>query len=81
MTRLPRDISGTELIQALGRLGYEATRTRGSHVRVTTQRDGEHSEAIPLHQSLKVATLHSILRGVAAHHNLTRHQLLDILFG
>ena len=34
--RLPRDLSGQELARALRRLGYEVTRQRGSHIRVTT---------------------------------------------
>jgi len=38
--RLPRDIEGPRLVKALNLLGYEATRQRGSHIRVTTQRDG-----------------------------------------
>jgi predicted RNA binding protein YcfA (HicA-like mRNA interferase family) len=35
--KLPRDVSGTDLIRALGRIGYTATRTTGSHVRLTIQ--------------------------------------------
>jgi hypothetical protein len=33
--RLPRDLSGEELIRKLRRLGYEQTRQTGSHVRLT----------------------------------------------
>ncbi len=40
--KLPRDISGTELAKALGRYGYTVTRQTGSHLRLTTQTDGEH---------------------------------------
>jgi len=39
--RLPRDTDGPRLVKALSVLGYEATRQKGSHIRVTTQRDGE----------------------------------------
>jgi predicted RNA binding protein YcfA (HicA-like mRNA interferase family) len=35
--RLPRDLSGSQLIKALKRLGYQPTRQTGSHVRLTTQ--------------------------------------------
>ena len=31
--RLPRDVSGAELLAALRRLGYGSVRQRGSHVR------------------------------------------------
>ncbi len=36
--KLPRDLSGSQLIKALAALDYEKTRQRGSHARVTTQR-------------------------------------------
>ena len=65
--RLPRNLSGAELIKALNKhLGYLPTRQRGSHIRITTQRDGENHEAVPLHQPLKIGTLASILKRVAA---------------
>ena len=78
--RLPRDLSGTELARALGRLGYEATRQTGSHVRVTRSDGGEHHVTIPDHDPLKVGTLNSILRDVAAHLGLAREELLEKLF-
>ena len=34
--KLPRDISGMELVAALAVLGYQVTRQAGSHVRLTT---------------------------------------------
>ncbi|HEX9785894.1 MAG TPA: N-6 DNA methylase, partial [Opitutaceae bacterium] len=55
--KLPRDVSGAQLINALRRLGYQQDRQRGSHVRVTRQRDGEDHEAIPNHNAIKVGTL------------------------
>lgn len=47
--KLPRDVSGAALVKALDALGYAVDRQRGSRVRVTTQRDGEHHEAVPNH--------------------------------
>jgi len=41
--KLPRNLNGADLQKALHRLGYEATRQRGSHVRITTQVNGEAS--------------------------------------
>ena len=64
---------------ALRRLGYQATRERGSHVRVTTQVNGEHHEVIPRHQPIRVKTLSSILKSIAAHHELTVEELLEQL--
>ena len=49
--KLPRDVNGAALLASLRHLGYEALRQRGSHVRVTTQVNGEHHEVIPPAQS------------------------------
>ena len=75
--RLPRGVSGAALRTSLRRLGYEAVRQRGSHVRVTTQVNGEHHEVIPLHDPIKVKTLLSILKSVALHHEMSVEELLD----
>jgi predicted RNA binding protein YcfA (HicA-like mRNA interferase family) len=74
--KLPRDVSGPELIKALRVLGYAVDRQRGSHIRVTTQQDGEHHEAVPNHNPIKIGTLSSILKSVAAHHKLTVEELV-----
>lgn len=76
---LPRDVSGETLERALRRLGYVVTRQRGSHVRVTTQLNGEHHEVVPRHRPIRVKTLSSILKSVAAHHDLTVESLLEQL--
>jgi predicted RNA binding protein YcfA (HicA-like mRNA interferase family) len=78
--KLPRDLSGDELAKALGRFGYVPTRQRGSHVRLTTQLNGEHHVTIPRHNPLRVGTLKSILDLVAAHVGLSRDELLERLF-
>lgn len=69
--RIPRDLAGRQLAHSLRVLGYVVTRQKGSHLRITTQRDGEHHEVIPDHRPLKVGTLRSILKSVAAHHRLS----------
>ena len=77
--KLPRDVSGSRLLTALRILGYEPTRQRGSHVRVTTQRNGEHHEVVPLHDPIRIKTLASILRSIARHHALSVQDLLKKL--
>ena len=77
--KLPRDVSGRELAVALRKLGYLETRQRGTHIRVTTQRDGEHHEVVPDHHPIKCGTLNSILKSVGRHHRLTREDLLRVL--
>ena len=77
--KLPRDVSGAELIKALRNLGYGNPRQRGSHIRITTQENGEHHEVIPNHTPIKVGTLHAILKSIAAHHQLTVQELIEKL--
>jgi predicted RNA binding protein YcfA (HicA-like mRNA interferase family) len=56
--KLPRDVSGEELVRALRKLGYELTRQTGSHMRVTSKAQGkEHHVTVPAHKQLKVGTL------------------------
>ena len=74
--KLPRDVSGASLRVALRRLGYEAVRRRGSHVRITTQVNGEHHEVIPLHCPIKTKTLSTIPKSVARHHGMSVEGLL-----
>ena len=78
--KLPRNLSGDELAQALKRLGYTVTRQTGSHMRLTTQQQGEHHLTIPCHNPLRVGTLNAILSEVAAHLGQTRDELLIELF-
>ena len=78
--RLPRDLSGAQLAQRLERLGYGVTRKTGSHMRLTSQVGGAHHVTIPDHDSLRVGTLAAILNSVAAHHGITKDELLLRLF-
>ena len=78
--KLPRDLTGDELISALVRFGYIATRQTGSHVRLTSRRSDEHHVTVPRHSPLRVGTLNGILSDVAAHAGMTRAELIDVLF-
>ena len=77
--RLPRDLAASRLIRALSRLGYETVRQTGSHIRVRTERDGEHQVTIPAHNPLKLGTLSAILADIASHHGMGRDELLELL--
>jgi len=78
--KLPRDLKGNELAQALKVFGYQVTRQTGSHIRLTTQQNGEHHITIPRHNSLRVGTLAAILGDVAQHFGSTREQITEKLF-
>jgi hypothetical protein len=40
--RLPRDLSGAELVNALRKFEYEVSRQAGRHIRLTTLKNGVH---------------------------------------
>jgi predicted RNA binding protein YcfA (HicA-like mRNA interferase family) len=80
--KLPRDVGGEELALLLRKYSYQITRQTGSHMRLTSTFKGtEHHITIPRHGSLKVGTLNSILKDIAAYLELERDQLVEELFG
>ena len=78
--RLPRDLSGSDLVKRLDRLGYHVTRQTGSHIRLTSTAHGEHHITVPRHDPLRIGTLAAVLDAVAVHHGLSRDTLLERLF-
>ena len=79
--KLPRDLTGTELVKALRPLGYRVTRQTGSHIRLTCDTPKQHHITVPAHDPLKIGTLSGILNDVATHFSLTREELFKQLFG
>ena len=77
--KLPRDVSGSRLIKELRKLGYEVTRQKGSHARITTHECGDHHDVVPNHHPLKVGTLSSLLKSIATHHRLSLEELIQLL--
>ena len=75
--RMPRDLSGSELVKKLKFLGYSVTRQSGSHIRLSTTVGGQHHITIPEHDPLKVGTLSGILTDVATHHKMTKDDLIQ----
>ncbi len=78
--RMPRDLSGKELINRLERLGYRVTRQTGSHIRLSCDQPKAHHITIPNHDPLRIGTLSAILVDIAASRQLTRDELLRKLF-
>ena len=80
--KLPRDLSGDEVIKCLCRdWGYEVEHRRGSHVKLSTYIRGEGllTVTIPAHPVLKVGTLNAILQVVAKQKNVLKEDLLNSL--
>lgn len=79
--RLPRDVSGADLVALLKPLGYTITRQTGSHIRLATQQHGEHVLILPTHDHLlRARTPAAILSDVAHHFEISRDDLIGRLF-
>ena len=57
--KLPRDVSGSEAVRALRRLGFAVTRQDGSHIRMSK---GAVHVTVPNHREILPKTLQSVLR-------------------
>ena len=79
MTRLPRSLSGEELVRRLRKLEYRVIRQHGSHAVLKTPLAGGHLCFIPMHKAIKPGTLEDILKGIAAGHGLRLNELLELL--
>lgn len=74
MTRLPR-VSGKQMIAALGKVGFETVRTKGSH-NFLRHEDGR-TTVVPVHggETLGPGLMSKIMRDC----ELTRERLADLL--
>ena len=78
--KIPRDLSGNDLIKLLVRhWGYRQIHQIGSHIILETDAPAHQRLAVPNHSALRVGTLNGILRAVAQHKHTTREDLLKHL--
>jgi predicted RNA binding protein YcfA (HicA-like mRNA interferase family) len=76
--KLPRDLSGHELVASLCRdWGYVVVNQVGSHIILQTDEPTSHRVAVPAHKALRVGTLNGILRDVAGHKGVDRQSVLE----
>lgn len=62
MSKLPRGLSGKEVVKALQRAGFYVKRQKGSHI--VLRRDNPFAQVVvPDHKSIDTGTLASILDG------------------
>ena len=81
MAKIPRDISGKELLKLLNKYDYKITRRTGSHIRLTSTYKGiEHKITIPDHQTIKIGTINNILSDVADYLKLSKKEIIEELF-
>jgi predicted RNA binding protein YcfA (HicA-like mRNA interferase family) len=76
--RLPRGVSADRVIRALEQLGYAVIRQKGSHVRLRHEGPPAHAITVPLHNPLKIGTLHGILSEVAQMRSVTIESIADL---
>ncbi len=75
--KLPRDLSGGELIKLLCKhYGYARVNQEGSHVILETKTPRSHRISIPDHSPLRIGTLNAILRAVAKVQGVEREAIL-----
>jgi predicted RNA binding protein YcfA (HicA-like mRNA interferase family) len=78
--KIPRSLTGLELIKLLKPFVYEVVRQTGSHIRIQTMQNGQHYKTIPRHDPIKIGTLNNILKNIAEHFDLTKEELASELF-
>ncbi len=78
--KIPRDVSGYELVKTLAMLGYSKTNQVGSHIKLTTKQNGEHHVTIPNHSPIKIGTLNNILKDISNHFAISRDELIEKLY-
>ncbi len=77
--KVPRGVPADRLIRALERFGYAVIRQRGSHVRLRHEGPPAHTITIPLHNPLRVGTLHAILSEVAQMRSIAIDSIVALL--
>ena len=78
--KIPRDIGGEDLARLLSKYGYQITRQKGSHVRLTTKINGEHHITIPNHKPLKIGTISGLLTDISGYLKIDKQALIIELF-
>jgi len=74
VTRLPRGLSGKEVVKALGNAGFYFKRKKGSHI--VLRRDSPFAQVVvPDHKIIDTGTLDSILDGA----NLSVDEFIRLL--
>ncbi len=78
--KIPRDLSGQDLVQTLCRKWpYRVVHQEGSHVVLETDDPSHQRLAVPAHRYLRIGTLNAILRTVANHKRVERDAIIESL--
>ena len=78
--KLPRDLSGADLVQALCKhFGYRRVHQEGSHIILETDQPAHHRISIPNHNPLRIGTLNAILHSVVRVQGVVKEDILQRL--
>lgn len=79
--KLSRDISAADLIKIMNKIGYEVTRQKGSHIRLTHSKENlSHHITIPNHDPIKIGTQNGILKDLSAYLKISKDEVLSKYF-
>jgi predicted RNA binding protein YcfA (HicA-like mRNA interferase family) len=74
--KLPRDVSGEQLVRRFKKLGYTVVRQNSSHARLTHPGPPQHHITVPMHKPLKIGMLQGLLKQVSMQRSLSTEELL-----
>lgn len=78
--KVPRDVSGKDLIKVLSKYGYEVVRQSGSHIRLSIKlNDGVKNITIPNHDPIKLGTLMAIVNDVSEQLKINKEDIINKL--
>ena len=78
--KIPRNISGNDLISALQKMDFKITRQKGSHIRLTKIISSEEYHiTIPNHNPIKIGTLNAILNELSVKLKIEKKLIVDHL--
>jgi predicted RNA binding protein YcfA (HicA-like mRNA interferase family) len=78
MPKIPRNLNSKLIIKYLERLGFVATRQKGSHIRLSALINIKQSHiTIPNHKPIKIGTLNAILKELSFILNKSKESIID----
>ena len=82
MPKIPRNVSGRQMVKLLEKYDYYVAKKRGSHIRLISHFKGsEHKITIPDHKQIKIGTLNNILKDIGNYLKISKEDLINDLFG
>ncbi|MBU3978950.1 type II toxin-antitoxin system HicA family toxin [Patescibacteria group bacterium] len=76
MSKLPQ-VSGKETVKALGKIGFEVIKQKGSHVKLTRRINNQKQiVTVPMHRTIKAGTLRN---GILKPINLSVNDFVKLL--